>query len=102
LSLDDALPNSHGGQSSLADIATDSHATNGQEQVEEHEVKSLMVRCLKLLPEQEKLVIALYYYEELTLKEIGEILGLTESRVSQIHSKAMLKMRTSLRLQLNR
>lgn len=101
LSLDDSLPNAHNGQGSLADLATDSTATNGHEQIEEHEVKSLMVRCLKLLPEQEKLVVALYYYEELTLKEIGEVLGLTESRVSQIHSKAMLKLRSSLRTRIN-
>lgn len=101
LSLDDSLPNSHGGNASLADLATDSQSISGQERVEEHETKSQMVRSLRLLPEQEKLVVALYYYEELTLKEIGDVLGLTESRVSQIHSKAMLKLRTSLRLHLS-
>lgn len=53
------------------------------------------------MPEQERLVVALYYYEELTLKEIGEILGLTESRVSQIHSKALLVLRAKVRTRMS-
>ena len=48
------------------------------------------------LPEREKLVITLYYYEELTLREIGEVLGVTESRVSQLHTKAVIGMRAHL------
>ena len=48
------------------------------------------------LPEREKLVITLYYYEELTLREIGEVLGVTESRVSQLHTKAMLRLKARL------
>ena len=48
------------------------------------------------LPEKERLVISLYYYEELTMKEIGEILSITESRVSQIHTKAILRLRGRL------
>ena len=48
------------------------------------------------LPEKEKLVITLYYYEEMTLKEIASVLGVSESRVSQIHSKAVMKMRSKL------
>ena len=49
------------------------------------------------LPEKERLMISLYYYEELTMKEIGEVLGITESRVSQIHSKAVFRLRTRLK-----
>jgi RNA polymerase sigma factor for flagellar operon FliA len=48
------------------------------------------------LPEREKLVIALYYYENLTLREIGEVLGVTESRISQLHTKAVLRLRSRL------
>ena len=48
------------------------------------------------LPEREKLVIALYYYENLTLREIGEVLGVTESRVSQMHTKAVLRLRSRM------
>ena len=48
------------------------------------------------LPEREKIVITLYYYEELTLREIGEVLGVTESRVSQLHTKAVLRLKARL------
>jgi RNA polymerase sigma factor for flagellar operon FliA len=48
------------------------------------------------LPEREKLVVTLYYYEELTLREIGEVLGVTESRVSQLHTKAVLRLKARL------
>jgi len=52
--------------------------------------------AISRLPEREKLVIALYYYENLTLREIGEVLGVTESRVSQLHTKAVLRLRGRL------
>ena len=48
------------------------------------------------MPEREKLVVALYYYEELTRRKIGEILGVTESRVSQLHTKAILRLKAHL------
>jgi RNA polymerase sigma factor for flagellar operon FliA len=53
------------------------------------------------LPERERLVIALYYYEELTLREIGEVLGVSESRVSQLHAKAALRLRSKLAAELD-
>ena len=49
------------------------------------------------MPEKEKLVVSLYYYEELTMREIGEIMGYTESRISQMHTKAILRLRAKLR-----
>ena len=58
----------------------------------------VMLRTLDQLPEQERLVVALYYYEHMTLKEIGRTLGISESRVSQVHTRAM----TRLRLRLHR
>ena len=51
---------------------------------------------ISALPEREKLVIALYYYENLTLREIGEVLGVTESRISQLHTKAVLRLKSRL------
>lgn len=57
------------------------------------ELKSVLGEAIDSLPEKEKLVISLYYYEELTLKEIGAILNVSESRVSQLHTKAVLRLR---------
>ncbi|RMG56739.1 MAG: RNA polymerase sigma factor FliA [Gammaproteobacteria bacterium] len=56
-----------------------------------------LARCIEGLPERERLVIALYYDEELNLREIGEVLGVSESRVSQIHSQALARLRARLR-----
>lgn len=102
LSLDDSFRNRHGDTSTLADLAPDANTPNGHEQLEEKEIRNLLVDKLKHLPEQDKLVVALYYYEELTFKEIGSILGLTESRVSQIHSKAILTLRSTVRHSMDR
>ena len=63
------------------------------------ELKGAMARAIKQLPEKERLVISLYYLDELTMKETGKVLGITESRVSQIHSQAILHLRTKLRKQ---
>jgi len=61
--------------------------------LEKQELRAYLTIAISNLSEQEKLVIALYYYEELTLKEIGEVMSISESRVSQIHTKAVLKLR---------
>jgi len=102
LSLDDTFPTQGGEGSTLGDVTTDSSEPSHQERVEEKELRELLVSNLKSLPEQEKLVLALYYYEELTFKEIGDVLRLTESRVSQIHSKAVLQLRAAVRSNVNR
>ena len=60
------------------------------------ELRDRIAEAIAALPEREKLVIALYYYENLTLREIGEVLGVTESRVSQLHTKAVLRLRSRL------
>jgi len=64
--------------------------------VEREEVKRVIVQALSELPEMEKKVLVLYYYEDLTLKEIGQVLDVTESRVSQLHTKAILRLRAKL------
>jgi RNA polymerase sigma factor for flagellar operon FliA len=61
------------------------------------ELKRVLASAIDELTPKEKTVISLYYYEELTLKEIGEVLGFTESRICQIHAKAILKLRTKVR-----
>jgi len=61
------------------------------------EIKGLLAGAIDTLPKKERLVVSLYYYDELTMKEIGKVLGVNESRVSQLHTKAMLRLRTKLR-----
>ena len=61
------------------------------------EVKDAVAKAIEDLPEKEKQVISLYYYDELTMKEIGKVLDLTESRVSQIHTKAILRLRVRVK-----
>ena len=63
---------------------------------ESAEMKEILADAIEKLPEREKTVIALYYYEGLTLKEIGQVLGVTESRVSQLHTKSVLRLRGKL------
>ncbi|MBS3957156.1 MAG: RNA polymerase sigma factor WhiG [Clostridiales bacterium] len=63
---------------------------------ESAEVREILTGAIERLPERERIVIALYYYEGLTLKEIGRVLGVTESRVSQLHTKAVLRLRARL------
>jgi len=60
------------------------------------ELRRLLAAAIRELPERERTVIALYYYEELTLKEIGAILGVTESRVCQIHTQSIVRLRAKL------
>jgi len=61
------------------------------------EVKGILGTAIDTLPKKERLVISLYYFDELTMKEIGKVLGVNESRVSQLHTKAMLRLRSKLR-----
>ncbi|MFC1513343.1 FliA/WhiG family RNA polymerase sigma factor [Thermodesulfobacteriota bacterium] len=65
------------------------------------EIREVVSNAISDLPEKEKLTVSLYYFEELTMKEIGEVLGYTESRISQMHSKAMLRLRAKLKNKLN-
>lgn len=64
--------------------------------LEGSEVKRLLMEAIDRLPQREKEIIALYYYEELTLKEIGKVLNVTESRVSQLHTKTLIRLRAYL------
>jgi RNA polymerase sigma factor FliA len=64
--------------------------------IEKDEIKRVIMGAINELPEKEKKVLVLYYYEDLTLKEIGQVLEVTESRVSQLHTKAIMRLRTKL------
>jgi RNA polymerase sigma factor for flagellar operon FliA len=97
VSLDESRSGEDQESGTLADHLADPSVINLEERLEEEESKLLLLRTLNQLPEQERLVVALYYYEHLTLKEIGRALGISESRVSQVHTRAMSRLR--LRLQ---
>jgi RNA polymerase sigma factor for flagellar operon FliA len=98
ISLDEGIPDMSGESKTLTvlDTIEDPQGTNPLKEMGFTETKRILKDAIGELPEKERLVIALYHYEELTLKEIGEVLGITESRVSQIHSKAMLKLRSKV------
>lgn len=64
--------------------------------VEKEEIKRVIISAIEELPDKEKKVLVLYYYEDLTLKEIGKVLEVTESRISQLHTKAILRLRAKL------
>ncbi len=81
---------------SLLDTIEDTTSKDPYELLETSEIKKILGQAIENLPYREKTVIALYYYEGLTLREIGEILGVTESRVSQLHTKAVLRLRGRL------
>lgn len=83
------------GQSALGAIKDDT-AEDPVAVFESAEIKDILAGAIERLPEREKTVIALYYYEGLTLKEIGQVLGVTESRVSQLHTKAVIRLRARL------
>src|SRR3954449_12051833 len=87
---------SSGDQVSLLDTLTDENAPDPSQVMDSTELKDRVADAIARLPEREKLVVALYYYENLTLREIGEVLGVTESRVSQLHTKAVLRLRSRL------
>ena len=85
---------------SFADTIEDQKMMTPDIFLEKKEQKYLIKKIIQELPEQEKKVLVLYYFEELTLREIGLILSVSESRVSQIHTKAVLRLRSRLK-QLN-
>ena len=82
---------------SFADIVEDVHSENPFASLKLQEMKEIIGDTIATLPEKERLVVSLYYYEDLNMKEIGSILGITESRVCQIHTKAVLRLRSKLK-----
>ena len=80
----------------LLDTLEDTKAEDPVAAFETEETKLLLARSIDQLPEREKIVVTLYYYEGLTLAEIGKVLGVTESRICQMHSKAVIQMRAKM------
>ena len=80
----------------LLDTLEDTSGARPADALDETETREALAEAIARLPEREKLVITLYYYEELTLREIGEVLGVTESRISQLHTKAILRLKARL------
>ncbi len=74
----------------------DAQAPDPVRELQDQETRRLLAEAVERLPERERLVVAMYYYEGLTIREIGEVLGVTPSRVSQLHTKAILRLRGRL------
>ena len=90
-----SVSDSSGDAVSLLDTLTDESAPDPAAVMDQTDLKDRVADAIARLPEREKLVVALYYYENLTLREIGEVLGVTQSRVSQLHTKAVLRLRAA-------
>jgi RNA polymerase sigma factor for flagellar operon FliA len=98
LSLDDFVGNQDGERTTrIIDLVCAKDGASPSAPIEVEEMKEILAKAIMNLPDKERTVVALYYYEEMTLKEIGRTLGVSESRVSQIHTKAMLRLKGRLR-----
>jgi len=83
----------------LSETISDPQAANALAEIEEGQLKAMLRDAISALPAKERLVVSMYHFEELNFKEIGRVMGVTESRVCQIHSKAIVKLRARVRLQ---
>jgi RNA polymerase sigma factor for flagellar operon FliA len=101
ISLDDSWEGDDGSPLCLADVLCEAEAKNPQQQVMSMQLADALGKAIDTLPEKERLAVTLYYNEDFNLKEIGETLGLTESRISQLISQAMVRLRLRLRLHRN-
>lgn len=97
LSLEELGGSSAGDKKSLLECLENPNSVNPFTQLKIKGVRELIMKTVEDLPEKQKLVLSLYYYEDLNLKEIGKILDVTESRVSQLHTQAVQKMRQKLK-----
>lgn len=88
--------NESGNDMSIGDTIEAPNSYNPDLIVEREEVKKIVIQAINELPDREKQVLIMYYYEDMTLKEIGKVLNVTESRVSQIHTSANLKLKIKL------
>ena len=95
ISLD--KPNPNYDDHNLYEAIEDQASTSPLESIEDEEMKALLVKVIKRLPEKSRLAITLYYYEHLTFKEIGKVLNVSESRISQIHSETIDRMKRMIK-----
>lgn len=87
---------SNGEEFNLAEIIPDKSSINPIEKLEERDKKRWLAEIIDELPEKEKLILSLYYWDELTMKEIAQVVGMTEGRVCQLHSKALIWMKARM------
>ncbi|GFO53262.1 DNA-directed RNA polymerase sigma-70 factor [Geomonas sp. Red276] len=97
VSLDDAWHDEDGAPFGLLDVLEDKGTESPQNQMIARQTVERLAEAIDNLPEKERIVITLYYYEELNLKEIGAVLDLTESRISQLHSQAIVRLRGKMK-----
>lgn len=100
VSLNETLDNSEDGVSFLESLVDKRTDLSPASQIESKELTKIMAGILQELSEKERLVISLYYYEELTQKEIADVLEVSEGRISQLHSQALLKLKTKVQMKL--
>ncbi|GLI38468.1 FliA/WhiG family RNA polymerase sigma factor [Geobacter hydrogenophilus] len=97
VSLDESWEDEDGSPFGLLDILEDKGVENPQSQLMARQMLDTLTEAIEGLPEKERLVITFYYYEELNLKEIGAVLDLSESRISQLHSQAIVRLRAKMK-----
>ena len=97
ISFDDLRPSLDDEEWDVLEVLADPTVRDPVETIGLQELRQALSEAIDSLPEKERLVVTLYYLEELTMSEIGEVLGLTESRISQLHSKAAMRMRGRIR-----
>lgn len=98
VSLDETAVASEGEQLSLADFISDPDSPDPLMLMEEKEIRQLLAKCISELPDKDQLVLSLYYHEKLTLKEISRVLEVSESRVCQLHTRAVERLRKSMNI----
>lgn len=96
ISLDKPIGN--GTEGNLYDIISSDEIEDPSEQTNFQQMKDILVDAIEKLPDKQRMVVALYYYEELTFKEIGVILNVSESRISQIHTEVLQRLRQEIQL----
>jgi len=97
LSVDELTTSNSHDKRSLLESLENAGAKNPFSHLDSKNIRNLLMSTIEALPEKQKLVLSLYYYEELNLKEIGKILNVTESRVSQLHTQAIEKLRSKIK-----
>jgi RNA polymerase sigma factor for flagellar operon FliA len=96
-SLDESIFDEEGWATSWYDIIENLRAFRPADEVERRELQEILYKALVTLPERDRTIISLYYFEELTLKEIAEVMEISQSRVSQIHTRAILSLKSKIR-----
>ncbi|MBF0187825.1 MAG: FliA/WhiG family RNA polymerase sigma factor [Magnetococcales bacterium] len=97
VSFDDIRPSTDNEEWDILEVLADPSVEDPLEVIGLQQLRQALSEAVTGLPEKERLVVTLYYFEELTMSEIGAVLGLTESRISQLHSKAALRMRARIK-----